>query len=186
MKRNSHLLLDDFLMFAFSILVAIILLKTNTIANLLTTTKELEIVSIFVAGMFFTSIFTTAPAMVALAELSQYVDSLWMFAFFGGLGAMVVDVILFEFVKNNFSDHILDNIKKKRLRHKLAHIFKSKLFRVVSFVIGAIIIASPLPDELGISLMGFSKTKISFFVIVSFVFNFIGIFLVGLAGRALF
>ncbi len=186
MKKKSHFLFHDFLVISFGIIVAILLVKTDVISNLLTATKEIEIISIFVSGMFFTSIFTTAPAVVALAEISLHIDSLLALAFFGGLGAMVVDVILFEFVKNNFSEHIMANIKKKRLRHKLQHIFSSKLFRVFSFVIGGLIIASPLPDELGISLMGLSKTRVSLFMILSFIFNFIGIFFVGLAARVLF
>ena len=45
-------------------------------------------------------------------------------------------------------------------------------------VIGAIIIASPLPDELGVSLMGMSQMKASRFILLSYILNSIGIFLV--------
>ena len=45
-------------------------------------------------------------------------------------------------------------------------------------MIGAIIIASPFPDEIGVSLMGISKMKTYQFILISFLLNAIGIFLV--------
>ena len=64
-------------------------------------------------------------------------------------------------------------------------LLKLKLFRRVSFFVGGLIIASPLPDELGISLFGFSKIKMSWFIPLSFIFNFIGIVLIGVVAQAL-
>jgi hypothetical protein len=45
-------------------------------------------------------------------------------------------------------------------------------------VIGAIIIASPLPDEVGISLMGLSKISTPKFIFISYILNSIGLFLI--------
>ena len=50
---------------------------------------------------------------------------------------------------------------------------------------GGLIIASPFPDELGIGLLGFSKMRTRWFVLLSFTFNFIGIFLIGLVAKTL-
>lgn len=44
--------------------------------------------------------------------------------------------------------------------------------------IGAIIIASPFPDELGVSLIGLSKLSTGKFILLSYILNSIGIFLV--------
>jgi hypothetical protein len=44
-------------------------------------------------------------------------------------------------------------------------------------VLGAFIIASPLPDELGLTLMGMSKVRLAVLVPVSFVMNAVGIYL---------
>ena len=52
-------------------------------------------------------------------------------------------------------------------------------------MLGGIIIASPFPDELGISLLGFTKTKTNAFIPVSLVFNFIGILLIGIVARTI-
>src|SRR3989344_5750951 len=48
----------------------------------------------------------------------------------------------------------------------------------IGLVVGAILIASPLPDEIGVSLMGLSKISTIRFVILSFVLNATGIFLI--------
>ena len=61
---------------------------------------------------------------------------------------------------------------------------KLKFFRWLTFLVGGLIIASPLPDELGISILGFSKMKVSWFIAISLVFNFIGILLIGVVARA--
>jgi len=42
--------------------------------------------------------------------------------------------------------------------------------------VGALIIISPLPDELGVSLMGISKLKWYRFLLLSFTLNTLGIF----------
>jgi len=47
------------------------------------------------------------------------------------------------------------------------------------------VVASPIPDELGLAMMGLSKMRTSLFVPVSLVMNSAGILLVGLVARAL-
>ncbi len=44
--------------------------------------------------------------------------------------------------------------------------------------IGAVVIASPLPDEAGISLLGMSKIRPWQFFVVTFALNALGIFIV--------
>ena len=50
---------------------------------------------------------------------------------------------------------------------------------------GGLILASPLPDELGVAVLGFSKMRLKYFALLSFVFNFLGIAVIGLVARAL-
>jgi len=66
---------------------------------------------------------------------------------------------------------------------KLKHLMHTKYFSWTLPVIGAIIIASPLPDEMGVGLMGISKLKTKQFILLSFILNSIGIFLIASAGR---
>jgi len=55
----------------------------------------------------------------------------------------------------------------------------------LTFLVGGLIIVSPFPDEIGVSLLGFSKMRTSWFISLSFVFNFTGILLVGWVAKAL-
>ena len=166
-----------------SIVIAVILVKTGALKSLLTSTQELKFIGSFVAGIFFVSIFTTAPATVVLAETAQS-NSIFLVAFLGGVGALVGDLIIFRFIKDRLSEDFLYLIKKSK-SERLISIFQLKLFRWLIPFIGALIVASPLPDELGLTMMGLSKMKTSLFLPLSFLLNFLGIMAVGLIAKAL-
>ena len=79
----------------------------------------------------------------------------------------------------------MELIKYQGAGKRIKVLFKLKFFRWLTFLVGGLIIASPFPDELGISLLGFSKMRTSWFIPLSFAFNFVGILLVGLVAKAL-
>jgi hypothetical protein len=69
---------------------------------------------------------------------------------------------------------------------KIRHIFRTPYFAWLVPVIGAVIVASPLPDELGVSLMGASSIASWQFLILSYCLNAAGILVVvGLAQASL-
>src|SRR3989344_1125991 len=108
--RRENFILQDMAIIALSIIIAIILARTDVLITILTSTKELERLGSFVAGLFFTSAFTTAPAIVTLGEIAQ-ANSLVPTALFGALGAVIGDLIIFRFVRDKLSDHLLKIIK---------------------------------------------------------------------------
>lgn len=177
-----HLITDLFIIFA-SALLAIFLIKSGIILQILVETQYLKYIGSFIAGIFFTSAFTTAPATAAFVELAQF-NSVIIMALLGGLGALAGDLIIFCFVKDRFSSDIRYLLALKG-KQRLHFIFHRKLFRWISVFLGALIIASPLPDEIGIALLGMSKIKNRHFVIVSFVLNTLGILIIGLIARAI-
>ncbi|MEO8637581.1 MAG: hypothetical protein ABI430_01625 [Candidatus Taylorbacteria bacterium] len=182
-EKNSFFL-HDIAIIVLSIFIAILLVQNNVIINFLSSTQELKLFGTFVAGFFFTSVFTTAPAIATLGEIAKG-NSLLTTALLGATGAVLGDLIIFYFIRDKFSSHLVELLRHRRGGRRIGAILKLKLFRWVSFFIGGLIIASPLPDELGISLLGFSKMKMSWFIPLSFVFNFIGIVFIGLVARAL-
>lgn len=155
----------------------------NVIPALLASAHSADYLASFVAGMFFTSLFTIAPSGVALAELAQ-TSSPWLVAFFGAAGAVAGDLVIFTFVEGTLAED-LKAIFSKSWRHKVAAAFRSPLMRWVTPLIGGIIIASPLPDELGLAMLGMSRIHLTVFVPISFAANFLGILLVAFAGVAL-
>jgi len=186
MKKNQNPeFFRDAGIIALSILVAFIFVQTGALTRLLTATHAITFASSFIAGFFFTSIFTTAPAIAALSEITQ-TQSILSVAFFGALGALCGDFILFKFMRDRLSVHLLEVAQFKSMRKRLKLIFRPRLFRRLTFLLAGLIIASPLPDEIGLSMLGLSKVRTSWFMPLSFGFNFIGIVLVGLATRSFF
>lgn len=177
-------LAGDLLIIAASILLAVLLAQSGLITKLLASTYSMNILGSFIAGLFFTSFFTTAPAIVALGELSL-VNELLIVASVGAIGATLGDLVIFHFIRDRFSDHLMEVIKHEGWGRKTRALFKNKLARLVTPFLGFLIISSPLPDELGVSLLGFNKIKLAMFIPISYCANFVGIVVVGLVARGI-
>jgi hypothetical protein len=183
-KPTRSYLFQDLIIIAVSICVAILLVKTQAFDVFLKSTKDSLPLSSFVAGLFFTSIFTTAPAIIALTEIA-HITSIFYVAFFGALGAMMGDFLIFRFMRDRLGEHLTEVIQHQLKGNKIHFKHHLKLFKWGTFFIGGLIIASPLPDEIGIGLLGFSKMKTKWFVPLSFIFNFIGILFVGMIANSI-
>lgn len=183
-KRQKNSLKKDAIIIVLSIIVAALLLQTGLIKELLSLTQGLWFLDSFIAGLFFTSIFTTAPAIAAFSQIAQSSQSMLPMVIFGGLGALCGDLIIFLFMRNSLNKDIINLINYSG-NNKLHSIFHLKIFRWLTFFFGALIIASPFPDELGLAMMGLSRTKPSILIPVSFIFNSFGILLIGLVAKSL-
>lgn len=180
-ERNN--IMRDLGVVVLSIVIAIILAKTGALAGILTSTQEWGLFGSLVAGIFFVSIFTAAPAGVVLFEIAA-VHSIWEVALFGGIGALIGDLLIFRFIKDSISEDI-HWLMRKTKQERLVAIFRPNLFKWLIPFIGALIIASPLPDEAGLAMMGLSKMKTSVFIPISFALNFLGILAIGLFAKGL-
>jgi uncharacterized membrane protein YdjX (TVP38/TMEM64 family) len=177
-------LIHDLIIIAISITGAVFLARSGLLEHILVSTGDLRFLGMFIAGVFFTSIFTTPPAIAALGAISLSNNPIEV-AVFGALGAVVGDLIIFHFIRDNFAEHLKEVIGPRKLTARARALIHVRLFRIISFFLGALVIASPLPDELGVGLLGFSKMKTLWFVPVSFVCNAIGILLIAGVARAL-
>ncbi|MEK7212195.1 MAG: hypothetical protein AAB686_00775 [Patescibacteria group bacterium] len=172
----------ELLIILISVAVGIVLWKTQAIAGVLGLAGEVDVLVSFLAGVFFASIFTVVPATVVIVEMAGHYSLFWL-AFFGGLGALCGDYIIFRFVRDRVSDSLITLLRRHSSERWLA-IFHLRLFRHLMPLIGAIIIASPLPDELGLTIWGLSKLPTKYFVPLSFSLNALGILVIGLIARA--
>ena len=178
-KKEKRLVVDFSLIGVF-IILAILTSRLGIIKQLIDYFSNWPILSVFFSGLFFTSAFTTAFAIAFFVELGGSLN-IFVTALIGGVGAVVGDFILFYFIKDRFSDDVMSLAGNSK--RKIRTLFKSKLFKIFSPFVAGLIIASPLPDELGISLLGFGKAKTRNFLIFSFLANCIGIFLINGIGR---
>jgi len=137
---------------------------------------------VFLARLLFVSTFTVAPAAAILFGLAQVLNP-WLVALIGGLGAMIGDYLAFLFIKERLLKELNPFLKMLHL-YRPANILHSKYFGWLTPVIGALIIASPLPDELGLSLLGLTKIKTSRLLALAFFLNAAGILLIALAAQS--
>ncbi len=118
-----------------------------------------------------------------LGEIARS-NSLIITAVIGGLGALAGDLIIFRFVRDRISQDFSYLVKISK-SERLVSIFKLKLFKWLIPFIGALIVASPLPDEVGLAMLGLSRMKASVFIPLSFLLNSIGILIIGLIAKTL-
>jgi len=166
-------LIKDFAIIFLSILIAIILALTGAINTLLSLTKGITMIASFIAGIFYVSIFTTAPALVLIIGLAK-TNSLLLIATCSSLGALIGDIIIFKFIKDDFSQDLSEAISHSRIK-KMLIILKNGPFRRLFGFLGTLVIVSPLPDELGLFLMGASKMEDYISMPLFFILNFFGI-----------
>lgn len=131
--------------------------------------------SAILAGVLFVSTFTIAIGALILMTLAQTLSPIELILL-AGIGAVLGDLLIFRFVKDEVEDEI-EPIYDKITGTHLKKILHTKYFGWTLPVIGAIIIISPLPDELGISLMGISEIKTEKFLIIAWISHTIGMFL---------
>ena len=135
--------------------------------------------SIFLAGLLFSYGFTT-PFAIGIFILAQP-SNLILASIVAGVGAFLADSVIFTFIRFNMMDEFrllqktkplksFDSFFHRRINHSLQ--------RGILYTIAGFIIASPLPDEIGVVLLaGLSKAHPGIFALVSFLFNTIGIFI---------
>jgi hypothetical protein len=180
---HSHKsLYQDTGIIALSILIALLVAQSAALERFITSIGELRLLGSFLAGTLFTSVFTTAPATVVLGEMAQ-ANSAWTVALAGALGAVAGDYLIFYFVRERFAADML-HLLQQHGRRRLPRIIKLRSPRWLLAALGMLIIASPLPDEVGVALLGLSKTHQRFFLILSLAANFLGILAIGLIAKS--
>lgn len=183
MSKQKKQLFQDAVFLIIGISFALIVLKFGLAERLVFFLNDFQWLGIIFAGMLFTSVFTTATSIVLLATFAQTTSPL-ILAVFGGFGAMIGDYIIFRFVKDRISEDFkyLFSFSK---RQRILAIFKTHLFKFFVPFIGALIIASPLPDEIGIVMLGMSKVNNRLFLSISYVMNGTGILIISLIARSI-
>lgn len=167
-KNTTYLLLSILVFFYFA--------DSDFIQNIINKLGEAGYLGAFITGIFFVYTFTVAPSAVVLFRLADSYNPLFI-ALFAGVGAVIGDYIIFKY----FRDRVFNELKP--VLNKLSGPFIKKIFLTPYFswllpLAGLFIIASPLPDEVGVGLIGASKLKNWQFLLLAFLLNTAGIFIV--------
>lgn len=146
-------------------------------------------ISMFLGGLLFSFGFTTPFAIAIFAAMSGLVHPV-LGALVGAFGAMLSDMFIFQFIRISFMDE-LRRLKAsamfrwfKERSHK--ENIPERMRQYVQWSVAGILIASPLPDELGVSVLGgLTEIKTKPFAIACYFMNAAGILVMLLLSQAL-
>jgi uncharacterized membrane protein YdjX (TVP38/TMEM64 family) len=163
------------------IILAYAMFNTFAFQHFVANLNDLSYLGIFIGGMLFSFGFTAPFAVaffISIVPSVNFVDA----ALIGGFGALIADLIIFEVIRFSLMDEF-QRIRSYHLFRTFDKAYKRSIpFRLrtyIAVVLAGIIIASPLPDEIGVTMLaGFTEIKRSTFVIISFLLNSLGIAIV--------
>lgn len=135
---------------------------------------------IFIAGILFSFGFSAPFAVGFFLILNP--TNLWLAAIVGGLGSLVSDLSIFEIDKLSFEGEFR-KINKSKLSKRLNLLVKNLLGKkgsnYLAYFIACVFIASPLPDEVGVTIIeGLTKINVKIFTLISFVLHIAGILVI--------
>lgn len=141
---------------------------------------SLGYLGIFISGFFYAYAFTAAPATAILLVLTKEYNILFA-VLIGGLGALLSDYLIFKIIRYSFIDEI-NNLKKEHFM-KIIKKKEKKLFghyyKHIFPAFAGILIASPLPTEIGVTMMAsMKKISVKKFMIIAFLLHSFGIFII--------
>jgi len=157
----------------------VLLLDTALVQALLAYIEHLGIPGIVLTGLLFVSFFTVAPATVLLIALTEDYNPLTI-AFYAAIGSLVGDWIILKVFEEKVGYELKPLAKKWKLL-TFFRLLKRKKNRERTTLLGMVVIASPLPDEIGIGLLGISHLPIISLLIITFLLNAAGILILLLA-----
>jgi uncharacterized membrane protein YdjX (TVP38/TMEM64 family) len=149
----------------------------------------------FFAGALFSLSFSVVPAAALLLVLSH--EQIFLLSgLVASTGAMVSDMLVFQFSRKNFSNKSQEELKAEasqskifiyidRLSSHLSKKYSQRFETAITLFVASLIIITPLPNELGIALASTTKLSLKQFFILSYVFNIFGVFILLLIGKIL-
>lgn len=169
-------------LFLLSIIYAYFLFQYEGFHKALLTIVEFEYIGAFLAGIFYVSTFTMPTGIVMLFIISEKLHPL-IIALIAGAGTVTGDLIIFHAARKHISSELLPlyyYFGGKHINRLLSH----KYLNWLQPFIFILLMISPIPDELTIGIIGLSKMKTSKFLLLSYIFNTIGILII-LSAKAL-
>ncbi len=161
--------------FTAGLVVTIIAVQFPAIREYIGRIDQSGLMGAFFAGILYALAFTSSMATVIFLNMPASISSL-LVALIGGLGAAVYDVTVFVILRTQSRLGLIEALRTHLSNNK-------KLPNWLLTLTGLAILASPLPDELASGLLSFTKISAKKFIIISFLANVVGIYIILLIGR---
>jgi len=184
MKKKFKFKYPKITIFIFVIIIAYFIFKNPTVIKFISHLNSFSNFGAFVAGFFYSFGFTSPLSAGFFLQLKT--ENIIFTGIIGGIGAMLADLFIFKFIKLSFKEEF-EKLKEEKILKKIRNFtrrrFKKGIRTIASYIFAGILIGSPLPDEVGVTILaGLSKIKERAIIIIGFILNTIGIILLLLIG----
>ncbi|MDD4049968.1 MAG: hypothetical protein PHX47_03080 [Candidatus ainarchaeum sp.] len=115
---------------------------------------SLGYIGTLIGGFFYVFGFTSSPSSALLLVLSKE-QNFFLFVLIAGIGSLISNFLMFKFIRFSFYDE-LNLLKKERFIMDIDEKFKKRFKKnhhKIYVYISSIFIASPLPTEIGVTMM---------------------------------
>src|SRR3989344_4988751 len=164
--------------FFVTMFVVFIFLADSKVANFIQSVgMQGGLLSLLVAGAAYSNFITSPAAAAAIFFLGKVYNPL-LVAAIGAFGTVFTDYLLFRFIKTKARASFLHLAEGFRTKYRKTR----KTLRILGTIVAGLIIASPLPDELGVAILGIENYKTKWFLLFSYVMNFLGILAISWLG----
>jgi hypothetical protein len=180
MKRLFKFKYPKILSLIIIVFFTYILFQNSSVNSFVSNLGALSYLGVFIAGILFSFGFTTPIAIGFFITLNP--SNLFLVGVIGGLGALISDLFIYKIIKLSFMDEFRELEKAvlfKEGYYLINKTIRGKIKLYLTYAFAGIIIASPLPDEIGVGMLaGLTKIKPNILAIISFIFNTIGILII--------
>jgi len=163
--------------FIVVVALAYIIFSSPSVSAFVSSLNSTGYLGAFIAGMFYTFGFTSPISAGFFIDLNP--SSILLAGVLGGIGSLIGDMLIFDFIRFSFMDEFKSLGKEKPIKwvgRLLEKLLGKKIVSYVVYLLAVAFIASPLPDEAGITLLaGFTKIKASAIAVIGIISNTIGI-----------
>ncbi len=167
------------IIFTICIILSYLIFQNELFSEIVSHLGVLSYAGTFITGLLFSFGFTTPFATVIFIKMNP--ENIFLSAIIAGIGALISDLTIFKFVQFSFEEEF-KKLRKERpflfIKSNMNAYIKEKNINYLTLAFAGFLLASPLPDEAGITLLtGMAKMSTKTLAIISFVFKTIGIFI---------
>lgn len=178
MKRLFKFRYPKILILIIVMVASYFIFKSPQIMQYLSGLEKYHYFGIFISGMLLVFGFTAPLAIGLFVAINP--SNIFLAAIIGGLGATLGDLFIFNIIRISFMDEFKKIEKTKLIKEieKDADYFGAKPRHYFMYAFAGLMIASPLPDEVGIAMLsGLGKINQKALAILAFILHTLAIYL---------
>ena len=179
-RRLFYFKYPKLFLFLIFIFASYYIFSRPEIYDLMHKLNSFSYVGVFIAGLLLAFGFSAPFGLGFLLVANP--NNIFLASLIGGAGAAVGDLVIFKMIKFSFMNEFA-KLKKAKIVRKIKEIIHSNHYSLIKhyllYVFAGIIMASLVPDEIGVSMLaGLTVIKASKLAVIGFALHTIAIFLV--------